>query len=79
MQRLVWAEQEGDDLRMRKSHAASPESLDEIWQMFERSKGRYPAEEVKEARRRQELRSKGFVLLAAARFTFYLILSIERV
>jgi hypothetical protein len=58
MQRVVWAEQEGDELRMRKSHAASPESLDEIRQMFERSKGRYPVEEVKEARRRQKLRSK---------------------
>jgi hypothetical protein len=58
MQRVVWAEQEGDDLRLRKSHAGSPENLDEIRQMFERSKGRYPVEEVKEARRQQRLRSK---------------------
>ena len=58
MQRVVWAEQEGDELRMRKSHAGSPENLDEVRQMFERSKGRYPVEEVKEARRRQKLRSK---------------------
>src|SRR3954469_14685216 len=57
MQRVVWAEQEGDELRMRKSHAGSPENLDGVRQMFERSKGRYP-EEVKEARRRQKLRSK---------------------
>ena len=58
MQRVVWAEQEGDELRMRKSHAGSPENLDEIRQMFERSKGQYPIEEVKEARRQQKLRSK---------------------
>lgn len=58
MQRVVLAEQEGNDLRLRKSHASAPESLDEIRQMFERSKGRYPVEEVKEARRRQKLRSK---------------------
>ncbi len=58
MQRVVWVEQEGDELRMRKSHAGSPENLDEVRQMFERSKGRYPVEEVKEARRRQKLRSK---------------------
>ena len=56
MQRVVWAEQDGDELRMRKSHASSPESLDEIRQMFERSKGQYPIEEVKDARRRQKLR-----------------------
>jgi hypothetical protein len=58
MQRVVWAEQDGDDLRLRKSHAGSPENLDEVRQMFERSKGRYPVEEVKEARRQQKLRSK---------------------
>lgn len=58
MQRVVWAEQEGDELRMRKSHASSPDSLDEIRQMFERSKGGYPVEEVKEERRQQKLRSK---------------------
>ena len=58
MQRVVWAEREGDELRMRKSHAASPDGLDEMRQMFERSKGRYPIEEVKEARRRQKLHSK---------------------
>ena len=58
MQRVVWAEQEGDELRMRKSHAGSPENLDEVRQMFERSKGRYPVEEVKEARRQQKLRCR---------------------
>ena len=58
MQRVVWAEWNGDELRLRKSHASSPESLDEIRQMFERSKGRYPVEEVKQVRRRQKARSK---------------------
>ena len=56
MQRMIWAEREEDDMRMRKSHAGSPENLDEVRQMFERSKGRYPVEEVKEARRQQKLR-----------------------
>ena len=57
-QRIVWCEREGTGLRLRKSHAGSPESLDEIRQMFERSKGRYPVAEVKEGRRRQKLRSQ---------------------
>jgi hypothetical protein len=58
MQRVIWAEQERDDLRLRKSHASSPQSFDEIREMFERSKGRYPVEKVKETRRQQKLRSK---------------------
>ena len=45
------AEQDGDDLKLRKSHASSPDSLDGIRQMFERTTGRYPIEELKEARR----------------------------
>jgi hypothetical protein len=56
MQRVVWAEQQEEDLRMCKSHASSPESLDEIRQMFDRSKGRYPVKEVKEVRRKQKVR-----------------------
>lgn len=51
-QRVIWAEPDGNQLRLRKSHAGSPESLDRIRQMFERCDGRYPAEEVREARRR---------------------------
>jgi hypothetical protein len=58
MQRVIWAEQHGGRLKMRKSHASSPDSLDGIRQMFERTKGRYPVEEVKEARRQQKTRSK---------------------
>jgi hypothetical protein len=58
MQRVIWAEPDGDELRMRKSHAGSPANLDEVRQMFERSKGRYPVEEVEEARKRQKFRSQ---------------------
>src|ERR1700750_145144 len=58
MQRVGWAGQEGDQRRLRKSQAGSPENLDEVRQMFERSKGRYPVEEVREARRQQKIRSK---------------------
>jgi hypothetical protein len=51
-QRVVWAEIEGSKLRLRKSHAGSPESLDGMRQIFERTGGVYPAEEAREARRR---------------------------
>jgi hypothetical protein len=51
MQRVIWAEKDADKLRLRKSHAGSPESLDSMRQMFERTDGRYPIEEVREARR----------------------------
>ena len=53
IQRVIWAEKEGSKLRLRKSHAGSPESLASIRKMFERSGGRYPVEEVREARRRR--------------------------
>jgi hypothetical protein len=52
MQRVIWAEKEGGKLRLRKSHAGSPKSLDSLRQMFERCGGRYPVEEVKKARRK---------------------------
>ena len=50
-QRVIWAENEGSKLRLRKSHARSPEDLKTIRQMFERCGGRYPVEEVRRARR----------------------------
>ena len=50
-QRIIWAEKAGTNLRLRKSHAGSPESLDQIRQMFERTGGRYPVEEVRAARK----------------------------
>jgi hypothetical protein len=54
MQRVIWAEKENGTLRLRKSHAGSPQSLDKIRQMFDRCAGRYPLEEVSAARRRQK-------------------------
>jgi hypothetical protein len=50
-QRVIWAELEANGLRLRKSHAGSPESLDNMRQTFERTGGRYPVEEVRDARR----------------------------
>jgi hypothetical protein len=38
--------------------SASAEHFDGIRQMFERTNGRYPVEEVKEARRQQKIRLK---------------------
>jgi hypothetical protein len=55
-QRVIWAEREGRGLRLRKSHAGSPENLDSMRQVFERTGGVYPVEEVKEARKRAKKR-----------------------
>lgn len=52
LQRVVWAEREDSKLRLRKSHAGSPESLDRVRQMSERRGGRYPHEEVRAARQK---------------------------
>lgn len=54
MQRVIWAEKEDGKLRLRKSHAGSPDSLEKMRQMFERCAGVYPIEEVREARRRSK-------------------------
>ncbi len=51
-QRVVWVEDEQGQVRLRKSHAGSPEDLDRIRQLFERCGGSYPVEEVREARRK---------------------------
>ena len=51
LQRVIWAEHEAGGLRLRKSHAGSPESLDEMRRTFERTGGRYPLEEARAARR----------------------------
>jgi hypothetical protein len=50
-QRVIWAERSGGNVRLRKSHADSPDGLDRIRRMFERCGGRYPIEEVRETRR----------------------------
>jgi hypothetical protein len=52
-QRIIWCERDGDGLRLRKSHASSPQSLRRMQEMFDRTRGRYPAEEVQTARREQ--------------------------
>jgi hypothetical protein len=57
-QRVVWAEKTGDRLRLRKSHASSPQNLDEIRQTFDRTGGRYPVEEAQAARRRAKKASR---------------------
>jgi hypothetical protein len=51
IQRVMWVEQDGDGVRLRKSHALSQRGLDGIQEMFERTGGRYPVEEVRNARR----------------------------
>jgi hypothetical protein len=39
-QRVIWAEKETDKLRLRKSHAGSPRSLQDMQEMFERCDGK---------------------------------------
>jgi hypothetical protein len=56
MQRVIWAEMEPSGLKLRKSHAGSPASLEAMRQMFERSGGRFPHEKVREDRRRAKQR-----------------------
>lgn len=56
-QRVIWAEDEGGELRLRKSHAGSAENLTQMRKMFERHDGRYPIEAVRSARRRMKKRS----------------------
>jgi len=53
-QRIIWCEREQgkDGLRLRKSHASSPGNLKNIEQMFDRTGGRYPAEEARAARQK---------------------------
>jgi hypothetical protein len=57
-QRIVWCESTGSGVRLRKSHASSPQSLERMQEMFDRTAGRYPVEEVKAARRDAKRRGK---------------------
>ena len=50
-QRIIWCERNGRGVRLRKSHAASPEGLERMQKMFDRTGGRYPTEEAQAARR----------------------------
>jgi hypothetical protein len=54
MQRVIWAEQDESGLRLRKSHASSPQNLKRLQEMFDRTRGRYPVEEVRAARSKQK-------------------------
>ena len=50
-QRIIWCEHDGSAIRLRKSHASSPQNLERMQEMFDRTGGRYPAEEARAARR----------------------------
>jgi hypothetical protein len=58
-QRVVWCEREGTRVRMRKSHAGSPENLDEVREMFDRNGGRFPTDEVRATRAAAKPSRKG--------------------
>jgi hypothetical protein len=50
MQRCIWAEKEGGELRLHGSHASSPSNLAQITKIFEREGGRRPVEKARAAR-----------------------------
>jgi hypothetical protein len=50
-QRIVWCEKRASRVRLRKSHASSPQSLERMQEMFDRTDGHYPLEEAQAARR----------------------------
>jgi hypothetical protein len=52
MQRVIWADNDNGKVRLRKSHASSPESLARLVKMFERTGEKYPLDEVQAARQK---------------------------
>ena len=58
MQRVIWAERENGNLRLRKSHATSPQNLDRQRTMFDQAGGKFPVEEVRKARQAQKRAQK---------------------
>jgi hypothetical protein len=57
MQRCIWAEMEGGELRLHGSHSSSPENLARLVEIYEREGGRRP---VKQARaQRARAKAKG--------------------
>lgn len=52
VQRIVWAEREGDGLRLHGSHTSSPENLAELVRLFEEEGGRRPVEKARQDRAR---------------------------
>src|SRR5437867_2633087 len=57
-QRVIWAERDGSRLRLRKSHASSPQNLEQMQEIFDRTDGRYPVEEAKAARRKAKQKNR---------------------
>ena len=58
-QRIIWCERDGAGrLRLRKSHASSPQSLRSMQEMFDRTGDRFPLEEVQAARRAAKRKAK---------------------
>ena len=53
-QRIIWAQRDGQSLRLRKSHAGSPENLAVVQRMFDRCGGEYPIDEITAARARKK-------------------------
>ena len=49
-QRCVWAEVEGGKLRLYRSHASSPENLDQLVKIYQREGGRRPVEKARRER-----------------------------
>jgi hypothetical protein len=56
MQRLIWAEMEGDKLRLHGSHASSPDGLAEIVEIYEHEGGRRPIEKARQDRALEKAR-----------------------
>jgi hypothetical protein len=51
-QRTIWAEREGNKLRLRKWHAMSAESLDRLAKAYERDHGIWPVQKERAERAR---------------------------
>ena len=50
MQRCVWAQVEGEKLRLHGSHASTPDNLARMVEIFEREGGRRPVENARQQR-----------------------------
>jgi hypothetical protein len=51
LQRVIWAEKKDGKFHLRKSHAGSPSDLGKMTEMFDRTGGKFPEDEVREARK----------------------------
>ena len=57
-QRCIWAQTDGDCLRLHASHASSPEGLAELAQLFDLHHGRRPVEQARQQRAQAKARRK---------------------